>query len=198
MNRIYPLVVGACLLAGAATSANAAVFLSGVVSFGANAQGSSVTEPAEFDNLPASGNFAVAINGQPRGTTFLLNMGANDFTFAGVQGGFNAVSLYFAPTGDPFSRPVDSMPDLVGYTLGGGALTPAINSLVQTNGQFSGTLPWNGASIYSDGSAQVSFTGMTYNGTNSGTFQLTVAAVPEPILAGTFLAVPLLTMRRRR
>jgi hypothetical protein len=192
------LLVGACFLALAATS-RAAVNLSAAVSYGADGAGSSTTEPGEFDNINGSGNFALTINGQPRGTTFLLNLGTNDFTFTGVSSPFNALSLYSAPTGDPFSRPSNSMPDLVGYTLGTGALTPAVGSQVQTNGTFSGTLPWSGASIYSDGSLNVSFTDMTYNGNNAGTFQLTVAPAPEPTLgAAAFLAVPLLAPRRRR
>jgi hypothetical protein len=177
-------------------------FLSGVVSYGADATGGSVTEPAEFDNINGSGNFAVAINGQPRGTTFPLSLGLNDFTFSGVSGGFNALSLYFAPSGAAFSRPFASTPDLVGYTPGTGALTPVAGAQVQTNGQFSGTVPWSGASIYNDGLFDISFTQFTFvNTAGTGTFQLQVTSNPTPeptALAPLALAGAITIPRRRR
>jgi hypothetical protein len=173
------------------------------VSYGANAQGSSITEPAEFDNLPPTGNFEVVINGQPRATTFALSQGLNNFTYSGVSGNFNAMSLYFAPTGAPFNRPFGSVPDLVGYTtdIGGGnspPLTPVAGAGVQTNGQFSGTVPWSGASVFNNGAFSINFTQYTFT-TNlgSGTFQLQVTQVPEPALTGV-LAVPFCLLIRRR
>ena len=78
--------------AGLASAAQVATCLSGVVSFGANANGASITEPGENDNTVGTGNLQVVINGQPRGTTFLLADGVTHFTFTGVGASCSALS----------------------------------------------------------------------------------------------------------
>lgn len=188
------LVVGA--LAGVATPAHAQIYLSGVVSYGANASGASITEPAEFDNILGTGNFAVTINGQARGTTFLLLDGANLFAFSGVGSQYNALSLYFAPTGAPFSRPFGSLPDLVVY--GSSApQTPAAGTFVQTNGQFSGLGSYSGATSFTIGDRTVSVTAFTFSPTSGlGLFELTV--VPSPSVLGVVGLAGLAALRRRR
>jgi len=203
MKAIYGFAALLAVLAGT-PAAKAQPFLSGVVSYGSDANGASVTEPGEFDNINGTGNFGIVINGQPRGTTFALSLGLNNFSYSGVSGNFNAMSLYFAPTGAPFSRPFASVPDLVGYTtdISGASsppLTPVAGAGVQTNGQFSGTVPWSGASAFSDGAFSISFTQYTFT-TNlgAGTFQLQVTPVPEPTLAAVLAAPFCLLARRRR
>lgn len=191
-SSFVPLVVVA--VSGLTMSADADIYLSGVVSFGANANGASISEPAEYDNILGTGNFAVTINSQARGTTFLLNDGPNAFTFTGVGGGYNALSLYFAPTGAAFSRPFASLPDLVTY--GSTApLTPAVGTLVQTNGQFSGLGAYSGATTFTIGDRTVSVTGFTFSN-GSGTFELTV--VPAPSAAAMLGLSGLVATRRRR
>jgi hypothetical protein len=182
------------VIAGLTASAQGQIHLSGVVSYGANASGGSVTEPAEYDNIIGTGNFAVTINGQARGTTFLLNDGPNAFTFTGVGSGYNALSLYFGPTGDAFARPFGSIPDLVTYGSTS-PLTPAAGTFVQTNGQFSGLGTYSGATSFSIGDRTVSVTGFTFSN-GSGTFELTV--VPAPGAAALIGLGGLLGTRRRR
>ncbi len=183
----------AAAMACVAASAQGGIYLSAVVAYIADANGASVSEPAEFDNIFGSPNFAVTINGAPRGTTFLLGEGANPFTFTGSSN-FGALSLYFSDTADPFSRPFGSAPDLVVYgsTM---PLTPAAGTLVQTNGQFSGLTPYSGATSFTIGDLTVSVTGYTFNGQSSGTFELTV--VPPPASAA-LLGLGALAIRRRR
>ncbi len=79
--------------AGLASAAQVATCLSGVVSFGANANGASITEPGEHDNTVGTGTLQVDINGQPRGTTFLLADGVNHFHFTDVGASCSALSL---------------------------------------------------------------------------------------------------------
>jgi hypothetical protein len=203
MKAVYGLAalpVVLSVLAGT-PAAEAQPFLSGVVAYVANSNGGSISEPSEYDNINGTGNFGVDINGQPRGTTFALSLGLNNFTFTNPGSEYNALSLYFAPTGAAFSRPFGSVPDLVGYTMGSGPLTPVAGAGVQTNGQFSGTVPWSGASVYSDGAFNVTYTQLTPTaGATPGTFQLEVTAAPEPTLAA-LLAAPFcfcLLARRRR
>jgi hypothetical protein len=182
------------VVSGLTASAHGLIHLSGVVSYGANASGASITEPAEYDNILATGNLPVTINGQVRGTTFLLNDGPNAFTFTGVGGNYNALSLYLGPTGDAFSRPFASLPDLVTYGSSM-PLTPAAGTLVQTNGQYSGLGAYSGATSFTIGDLTVSVTGFTFaNG--SGTFELTV--VPAPSAAALLGLSGLMLIRRRR
>lgn len=196
MNKQFFSCLAVSALSGLAASAHAQIYLSGVVSYGANASGASITEPAEFDNILGTGNFAVTINGQARGTTFLLLDGANLFTFSGVFSQYNALSLYFAPTGAPFSRPFGSLPDLVVY---GSSVpqTPAAGTLVQTNGQFSGLGAYSGATSFTIGDRSVSVTAFTFSPTSgSGSFELTV--VPSPSALGFVGLAGLAALRRRR
>lgn len=195
MMKWTPALLALSILALTPT-AHAALFLSGVVSFSANSAGSTTSEPAEFDNIVGTGNSEVTINAQPRGTTFALTPGTNNFTFSGVFGGYNALSLYFAPTSALFSRPFGSLPDLVSFA-NPDATTPTLGSFVQTNGQFSGTLPWTGASSFTADGLAVTVTQLALSG-GSGTFQLTVNAVPEPTSAVLLATAPLALCRRRR
>lgn len=169
-------ILASMVVVSLAGLAHGQVFLSGVVSYGADAAGASTTEPAEYDNLPSSPNAAVTINGQPRGTTFALTPGVNNFLYSGVGGNYNALSLYFSSSGDPFNRPFNSFPDLVVYGFAS-PLTPIAGIAVQTNGQFSGTLPYSGAVTHMIGAYTVRVTGFTAVSGN-GSFQLTVTAPP--------------------
>jgi hypothetical protein len=183
-------------VAGLASAASAQIYLSGVVSFGANSNGFSITEPAEFDNIVGTNNSPVTINSQPRGTTFLLSDGPNAFSFAGVFGSFNALSLYFAADGAAFSRPFGSAPDLAVFGFNG-PQTPVVGASVQTNGQFSGTVPYSGATSFTLGDRSVSVTDFTFNPNfGRGTFVLTV--VPAPSAVALCGIAGLVATRRRR
>lgn len=181
--------------AGLSASASAQIHLTGVVSFGANASGGSITEPAEYDNIIGTGNLPVTINGQPRGTSFLLLDGDNEFTFTGVGGVYNALSFYLdADSG--FDRPFGSAPDLAVFGSNT-PNTPGAGVLVQTNGQFSGTTPYSGATSFTIGDRTVSVTGFTFTSTaGAGTFRLTV--VPSPAGLAMLGLGGLVLSRRRR
>lgn len=188
--------LGILLVAGSVASAD--IYLSGVVWYGANVNtGSTVTEPAEYDNIVGTGNFEGVINVTPRGTTHLLLDGTNDFTWRGVGGNYNALSLYFAETADPFSRPFGSAPDLVVY--GSNApLTPAVGALVQTNGQFSGTVAYPGNSSFTIGDRIITVTQFNVSLVGTGNFQITVTPVPAPAAMGLLASAGLFAARRRR
>ncbi len=190
MFGVAAIAAGVC-----STSASAQLWLSGAVQYLAGANGQSVSEPAEYDNIVGTNNSAFSINGAPRGTTHALTLGANTFTFT-RPGGYNALSFYFGTTADPFSRPFASMPDLVVYGADS-PLTPAVGAGVQTNGQFSGTLPWSGAGSFTSGDWTVTVTAFTAN-TTDGTFTLTVTQVPAPGAAALLGLGSLASMRRRR
>ncbi len=178
------------------SSAQAQLWVSGVVQYNANATGSSTTEPAEYDNILNTNNSPFEINGAARGTTFALSLGANNFTFT-RPGGYNALSFYFGTTADPFARPFASMPDLVAYNFNGTVMTPAVGALVQTNGQFSGTLPWGGQSTFTSGDWIVAVTELNF-ATSENTFVLTVRQVPTPGAAAIMGLGGLMAAARRR
>ncbi len=195
MNRIKMCAaVGTLALA---SMAQGQVWLSGVVNYSTFFGGSSSSEPAEYDNILGTGNSAITINGAPRGTTFPLVVGVNDFTTS-LQGGYNGFSLYFATNANPFNRPFGSTPDLVTYGYGSTPLALTPGSLVQTNGQFSGLAVYSGATSVTIGNYTLSVTGLgiSVNG-NSNTFQITVREIPAPG-AGAMLALAGLVAARRR
>jgi hypothetical protein len=179
------------LVAGSVASAD--IYLSGVVWYGANSSGSTITEPAEFDNIIGTNNAEAVINNTPRGTTHLLVDGTNDFSWIGT--GFNALSLYFSETADPFSRPFGSAPDLVVYGTNT-PLTPVIGALVQTNGQFSSTAAYLGNSSFTIGDRIITVTQLNVSLVSTGNFQITV--VPAPAAFGLLASAGLLAARRRR
>lgn len=186
----------ALALAAGSSAASAQIYLSGVVAFGANSTGSSITEPAEFDNIVGTNNLPVTINSQPRGTTFLLSDGPNAFTFSSVFSNYNALSLYFSGSAAAFSRPFGSAPDLAVFGSNT-PQTPAIGAAVQTNGQFSNTVPYSGASSFTLGDRSVSVTGFTFDPNfGRGTFELTV--VPAPSAVALCGIAGLVATRRRR
>lgn len=190
--------VGAVLaVSGAvASTASAAIYLSGVVWYGATPTGGTGTEPAEFDNIVGTGNLPGTINGAARGTTFLLAEGANVFTYSGVFGGYNALSMYFSTDAGPFNRAFGSAPDLVVY--GSNApLTPLAGSQVQTNGQFSGTVAYAGNSSFTIDDRVITVTALNVDG-GAGTFTLTVTPIPAPAGVGALAAAGLIAARRRR
>lgn len=190
-------VVGLGLLLVAGSVASADIYLSGVVWYGANASGSTTTEPAEFDNIVGTNNIGAVINNAPRGTTYLLQDGTNNFEWRGTFGGYNALSLYFSESAGPFSRPFGSAPDLVVY--GSNApLTPAVGALVQTNGQFSGTAAYPGNSSFTIGDRIITVTQFNVSLVGTGDFQITVTQVPAPAAMGLFAGAGLLVARRRR
>lgn len=186
--------LGLVLFAGSVASAD--IYLSGVVWYGAGANGTTATEPGEYDNIVGTGNFEGVINGTPRGTTHLLLDGANNFTYGGVGSNYNALSLYFATDAGAFSLPFGSAPDLVVYG-GNSPLTPAAGALVQTNGQFSGTFAYGGNSTVTIGDRIISVTQFNHAG-GQGTFQLSVTPVPAPAGLGALAAAGLIATRRRR
>lgn len=190
--------VSAVLAVGgaAASTASAAIYLSGVVWYGANASGGSNTEPAEFDNIVGTGNFAGTINSAARGTTFLLADGANNFSYAGVFGGYNGLSLYFSTDAGPFNRAFGSAPDLVVYGTTS-PLTPLAGSQVQTNGQFSGTVAYAGNSSFTIGDRIITVTQFVSDG-GSGRFTLSVAAIPSPAGMAVLAFAGAVVARRRR
>lgn len=192
LQSVHVGVVGAAM-ACAAGAAQGGIYLSAVVMYFPDANGASLLEPGEYDNIAGSFNAAIVINGAPRGTSFLLGEGANAFTFSG-SGGYSGVCLYFSDSADPFGRAFGSAPDLVVYgtTM---PLIPAAGTLVQTNGQFSGLTAYSGATSFAIGDLSVSVTGFSFDGQASGTFELTV--VPAPASAA-LLGVGVLAARRRR
>ena len=192
------VLCGAAALAAAvcSSSAQAQLWVSGVVHYNANETGSSNTEPAEYDNIAGSANDPFAINGAARGTTFALGLGANNFTFT-RPGGYNALSFYFGTTADPFARPFASMPDLVAYSFNGALLTPAVGAQVQTNGAFSGTIAWGGQSSFTSGDWTVSVTELNL-GSSESTFVLTVRQIPTPGAAAIMGLGGLMAAGRRR
>ncbi len=173
------------------------VYLSGAVWYGADANGSSLTEPAEFDNIIGTGNLGGRINGTDRGTTFLLNDGANTFTYDSVFGNYNAISMYFSGDAGPFNRAFGSTPDLVVYGSTS-PLTPIDGAQVQTNGQFSGTVAYGGNNTFTIGDRVIAVTEFTATGNGNGTFTLTVRAVPSPAGLGVLAAAGGFACRRRR
>lgn len=196
MNRKYLLASVAVL--AVAQASRAAIYLSGAVSYVANGTGSSISEPAEFDNIVGTGNSELVINRQARGTTFALAEGANDFAYSGVFGGWNALSYYFDTSPAAFGRPFASAPDLAAYGFDA-PLTPVAGALVQTNGQFSGLSAYAGNSAYVVDGMTVAVTGFTSaNVDGRGTFQITLSVPePAPVAFGAALA-PLALLRRRR
>lgn len=189
-------VVGLGLFLVAGSVASADIYLSGVVFYAANANGSSASEPAEFDNIVGTNNSEGSVNGALRGTTFLLQNGDNDFAYGGVWNGFNALSMYFSATSDPFARPFGSTPDLVVYGSDV-PLTPVAGAMVQTNGQFSGLAAYSGNSTFTLGDQTVTVTQVTAS-SNGGTFRLTVRQVPAPAGLGMLAGLGLVATRRRR
>lgn len=194
-------LLGLALVAGAASFssglASGQIYLSGAVWYGADANGSTLTEPAEYDNLPFTGNIAGRINGTARGTTFLLADGDNLFTYDSVGGNYNAISMYFSPDAGPFNRDFGSTPDLVVYGSTS-PLTPIVGALVQTNGQFSGTKAYAGNSSFTMGDRVITVTAFTATGQGNGTFTLSVTAVPSPAGLGVLAAAGVFAGRRRR
>lgn len=189
--------VGLCLVLVAGSVASADIYLSGVVWYGANSSGSTVTEPAEYDNIVGTNNAEGVINASPRGTTHLLLDGANDFSWRGVGSNYNALSLYFSESADPFSRPFGSAPDLVVYGSNT-PLSPVIGALVQTNGQFSSTAAYLGNSSFTIGDRIITVTQFNVSLVGTGNFQITVTPVPAPAAFGLLASAGLLAARRRR
>lgn len=189
------LGLGLVLVAGSVASAD--IYLSGVVWYGANASGSTITEPGEYDNIVGTNNIEGVINATPRGTTHLLLDGTNDFSYRGVGGNYNGLSMYFATNADPFSRPFGSAPDLAVYGTDA-PLTPVIGALVQTNGQFSSTAAYLGNSTFTVGDRVITVTQFTHTPNGIGTFQLTVTTVPAPAGFGMLAGLGLVATRRRR
>jgi|GEM_PF-5414478 len=196
----YSQLVGSGLVLFAASLscglASGQIYLSGAVWYGADAAGSTLTEPAEYDNIVGTSNSEGRLNGTDRGTTFLLNDGANNFTYDLVGGGYNAISMYFSSDAGPFSRAFGSTPDLVAFGSTT-ANTPLLGALVQTNGQFSGTKSYAGNSSFTMGDRVVTVTAFTHSN-GSGTFTLTVTAVPSPAGLGVLAAAGGFACRRRR
>jgi hypothetical protein len=192
-------LLGLALVAGAASFssglASGQIYLSGAVWYGADANGSTLTEPAEYDNIVGTGNFGGRINATARGTTFLLNDGDNLFTYDSVGGNYNAISMYFSSDAGPFNRAFGSTPDLVVYGSTS-PLTPIVGALVQTNGQFSGTKAYAGNNSFTIGDRTVVVTAFTATGNGNGTFTLTV--VPSPAGLGVLAAAGVFAGRRRR
>jgi uncharacterized protein (TIGR03382 family) len=188
----------ACLVLAAAlalpASAHAQIFLSGVVGWGADVNGDSITEPGEFDNIVGTGNAAVTINNSPHGTTFALPIGVHAFTFIRMGREYNALSLYFADNGNAFNRPFGSAPDLAVFGVTAPNI-PAAGARVQTNGQFSGTIAYSGATQFSSGGLTARVTAFTASN-GSGTFEITVVPAPAG-LAAMGLAGLALSRRRR-
>lgn len=199
MRAIRLFGVGAVLALGgaAASTASAAIYLSGVVWYGANASGGTITEPGEYDNIVGTGNFEGRINLAARGTTFLLNDGDNVFTYDSVGGNYNGLSMYFSTDAGPFSRAFGSAPDLAVYG-GASPLTPLLGSLVQTNGQFSGTVAYGGNSSFAIGDRVITVSAFNSSGNGSGSFTLHVALIPAPTSVGVLAAAGVLAVRRRR
>lgn len=194
--RVSNLVgLGFVLVAGSVASAD--IYLSGVVWYGAGATGSTLTEPGEYDNIVGTANIEGVINATPRGTTHLLLDGENNFTYGNVAGNYNGLSMYFATDGGPFSRSFGSAPDLAVYGTNS-PLTPIAGSLVQTNGQFSGTAVYPGNSTFTIGDRTISVTQFTATGLGNGTFQITVRQVPAPAGLGMVAGLGLVATRRRR
>ncbi|MCE7975557.1 MAG: hypothetical protein DYG92_14750 [Leptolyngbya sp. PLA1] len=195
MNRFVLFGVGSLALAA---SAHAEVWLTGVVNYSTFFGGSSSSEPLEYDNILGTGNSPITINGAPRGTTFPLSVGTNDFTTS-LQQGFNGFSLYFSTNEGPFDRPFNTLPDLVTYGYSNQPLPLDPGAMVQTNGQFSGLLPYSGATsvIIGDYSVSVTGLGIGVNG-NSNTFQITVTPVPAPSAAAALCLAGVAAIRRRR
>ena len=190
------LAAAAAVMALGTSSAHAQLWLSAAVQYNADGSGSSISEPAEFDNIVGTGNSEFSINGTPRGTTFALGLGNTTFSFT-RPGDYNALAFYFDTTADPFARPFGAMPDLVVYGLGGMPLTPAPGADVQTNGQFSGTLPWGGQSSFTSGDWTVTVTEFNL-GTNESSFVLSVVEVPTPGATALLGLGGLVLTRRRR
>lgn len=192
-------LLGLALVAGATSFssglASGQIYLSGAVWYGADANGSTLTEPAEYDNIVGTGNFGGRINATARGTTFLLNDGDNLFTYDSVGGNYNAISMYFSSDAGPFNRAFGSTPDLVVYGSTS-PLTPMVGALVQTNGQFSGTKAYAGNNSFTIGDRTVVVTAFTATGQGNGTFTLTV--VPSPAGLGVLAAAGTFAGRRRR
>lgn len=187
--------LGLVLFAGSVASAD--ICLSGVVWYGAGANGTTATEPGEYDNIVGTGNFEGVINATPRGTTHLLIDGDNDFSYRGVGSNYNALSMYFDTNADPFARAFGSAPDLVVYGSNT-PLTPALGALVQTNGQFSGTVAYGGNTSFTIGDRVITVTQFTHSPNGLGTFRLNVTPVPAPAGLGALAAAGLIATRRRR
>lgn len=199
MRAICLFGVGAVLAVGgaAASTASAAIYLSGVVWYGANANGGTITEPGEYDNIVGTGNFGGVINGAARGTTFLLGDGDNVFSYDSVGSNYNGLSMYFSTDAGPFSRAFGSAPDLAVYG-GASPLTPLLGSLVQTNGQFSGTVAYGGNSSFTIGDRLITVSAFNSNGNGSGTFTLNVTPIPAPAGMGALALAGVIASRRRR
>ncbi len=181
-------------------SASAQAWLSGVVTYSSFSDGSTSSEPAEYDNIVGTNNSELIVNSAARGTTFALTPGVNNFTTRYISG-YQSFSLYFSSTSAAFSRPFASAPDLVVYGYTNIPLTPAAGIAVQNNGQFSGTSPYSGATTYTVGNYELSVSGLVINvgGTNtSNTFQITMREIPAPGALGLMSVAGLLASRRRR
>lgn len=187
--------IGAVLMA--ASSASGAIYLSGVVWYGANVNGGTITEPGEYDNIVGTNNNSGRINLAARGTTFLLADGDNVFQYDQVGGGYNGLSMYFSTDAGPFNRAFGSAPDLAVYGSTS-PLTPLLGSLVQTNGQFSGTVAYGGNNSFTIGDRVITVSAFNTSGNGSGSFTLNVALIPAPTSLGVLGLAGLAAARRRR
>jgi MYXO-CTERM domain-containing protein len=199
MRAIRWFGVGAVLAVSGsvASTASAAIYLSGVVWYGASANGGTTTEPAEYDNIVGTGNFEGRINAAARDTTFLLNDGANSFSWDLVGGNYNGLSMYFATDAGAFNRAFGSAPDLVVYGSSS-PLTPVAGALVQTNGVFSGTVAYGGNSSFVIGDRIITVTAFDSIGNGSGRFTLNVTPIPTPGGVGVLALAGVVAARRRR
>ena len=190
------LLVASGLVVMAAGLASGQIYLSGAVWYGADANGSTLTEPGEYDNLLGTSNFEGRLNGTARGTTFLLAEGNNAFSYDLVGGNYNAISMYFSTDAGPLNRAFGSAPDLVVY---GSDLpkSPILGALVQTNGTFSGAVAYGGNNSFTIGDQVITVTAFTAIGGGNGRFTLTVTQVPSPAGLGVIAAAGVFAGRRR-
>ncbi len=188
------LITGATVasLLLAAGTAKADLFLNGALAYIADSStGANVGGANEWDTFPSTPNLKFPINGISTNISFPLVMGDNVFTYSGINV-TPGLGLFLGTTSEPVNGPFGRVPELV--TFGTGS-TPAAGTQVSTLGVFSPTVPYSGATTFSDGFLTASVTSLTVDGV-SGTFVITV--VPAPASLGLLAFAGLATTRRRR
>ncbi len=192
MRSLLATGASAAVLLLAIGTAKADLFLNGVLAYIADTStGANVGNANEWDTFPSTPNLKVPINGVSTNISFPLVMGDNIFTYSGITT-TPGLGLFLGTDGTPVNGPFGRVPELV--TFGAGS-APSAGTLISTLGVFSPTVPYSGATTFSDGVLTASVTSLTVSG-GSGTFVITV--IPAPASLGLLALAGLATVRRRR